>query len=453
MSVSLRRNILTTFSSRVVTLGLALVSSMLLARALGPDGRGLFALVMLLPEMARNFGLLGIEEAAAVYAGLAPEGRRALVWHAARTAATAGGFLTVCGLLYFLFGAPGFEGLAHAPLWLGAFPFLLIPARILIEYWLAILRGMNKILALNLFEVGTKALAVAFVAVLVVFLDGGVPAAVAGDAVVVVVALCVLGRLLQREGALGRPIFNPPLWKRTRRFAFTAYVGSIMAYLNYRVDQLILVFLLPLDQLAFYALAVEIAERLWIIPSSIGMALLPHLTNTPGRDPALAAVIARHAALLTGGACLVLGVVAGFAVDLIYSPAYHSTVPPLRWLLPGIFTLTISKVVGAELAAREKIRFTLWLMPLVVAVNAGLNLLLIPSMGIAGAAIASTISYTGMAIVIVAMYLLETGVSWTLLVPRWSDCLFYLRLLHKRKDPEPPTDGSADVASEAEQTV
>lgn len=457
MSVSLRRNILTTFSSRVIVLGLALVSSMVLARALGPEMRGLFALVMLLPEMARNFGLLGIEEATAVYAGLAPEGRRALVWHSARTAAVVGGFLALCGVAYFLLGAPGFPGLAAVPPWLGAIPFLLIPARLLIEYWLAILRGMNRILALNLVEVGTKALSLSFVVVLVALLKGGVPAAVGGDAVVVVVTVLILARLLQRGNALGRPIFDPPLWKRTRRFALTAYVGSVLTFLNYRIDQVILVFLLPIEQLAFYALAVEIAERLWIIPGSIGMALLPHLTNSPQRDPALAAVIARHAALWTGAACLVLDLLAGFAVDLIYSSAYHATVAPLRWLLPGIFTLTISKVVVAELAAREKIGFTLWLMPLVVGLNTGLNFLLIPHMGIAGAAFASTISYTFMALAITTMYLLETGVSWSLLIPRWSDLALYRRLLRRRgKDPteaasaEPST---TPVPAEAESST
>ena len=97
-------------------------------------------------------------------------------------------------------------------------------------------------------------------------------------------------------GVLGRPSFDRPLWKRTARFALPAYGGSVMTYLNYRIDQFIIALPLPPDQLAFYVIAVDIAEKLWIIPGAVSTALLPHLTNSPKRDPALTAIIApaRH---------------------------------------------------------------------------------------------------------------------------------------------------------------
>src|SRR2546421_6734266 len=75
ISKNLISNILSTLSARIVVLALALVSSIVLARTLGPEGRGLFALVMLLPEIAGSFALLGFEQAYAVYAGLFPERR------------------------------------------------------------------------------------------------------------------------------------------------------------------------------------------------------------------------------------------------------------------------------------------------------------------------------------------------------------------------------------------
>jgi hypothetical protein len=50
--MNLTFNILTTLSARIVTLGLFLISSIILARWPGPEGRGVFALVLLLS--ARN---------------------------------------------------------------------------------------------------------------------------------------------------------------------------------------------------------------------------------------------------------------------------------------------------------------------------------------------------------------------------------------------------------------
>ena len=153
LRMNLTRNILTTLSARIIVLGIALVSSMVLARALGPEGRGLFALVLLLPELATSFALLGFEQANAVYAGLEPGGRRALVWQSAVTACVTGGLITLGGVYYVSLGAPGFHSLLRGPLWLYIVPLALVPGRVLMQYWGAVLRGMNRIFLLNLIEV------------------------------------------------------------------------------------------------------------------------------------------------------------------------------------------------------------------------------------------------------------------------------------------------------------
>src|SRR3989442_7595630 len=63
----------------------------MLARLLGPEGRGTIALVFLLPQLAITLGRLGFDHANAVFAGLDPTGRRALVWQSVAIAGVAGG--------------------------------------------------------------------------------------------------------------------------------------------------------------------------------------------------------------------------------------------------------------------------------------------------------------------------------------------------------------------------
>ena len=132
------------------------------------------------------------------------------------------------------------------------------------------------------------------------------------------------------------------------------------AYLNYRVDELIIAALLPPEQLGFYVIAVGLVERLWILPGSVANALLPHLTMSREHDPALPAVIARHVIIWTGAACLLIFALADLVVQVLYSSAFAPTIAPVRWLLPGIFTLSIGRVLVAELLAREKSRYLLW---------------------------------------------------------------------------------------------
>ncbi|WP_435011875.1 polysaccharide biosynthesis C-terminal domain-containing protein (plasmid) [Tundrisphaera lichenicola] len=431
--MTLARNILTTLTARIFVLGLSLVSSMVLARALGPEGRGLFALVLLLPELARTFGLLGFEQANAVYAGLEPGGRRALAGQSLMVASVAGGLTALAGISYIALGAPGLGSTLHGPIWLYVLALLMVPGRLLIDFWLAVLRGMNRITALNLVEVGTKVASLLLVLVWVVGIGTGVQGAVWADSAMVAATVLILGVLLARSGALGRPWFDRCLWGRTTRFALPAYGSGIMTYLNYRVDQLVIAVMLPPEELAFYVIAVDIAERLWIIPGAVSTALLPHLTNSKKRDPALVAAVARHATIWMGLGCLLVWAVAGVAVELIYSSAYGPTVAPLRWLLPGIFALTIGKVLVAELLAREKIRFAVWLSLGGASVNAVANYWLIPRMGLSGASLASSLSYTIVSLGLICFYVRETGVSWGALLPRRDDLLVYIRLCRPRE--------------------
>ena len=429
--MSLTRNIVSTFSSRVAMMGLALASSVVLARWLGPEGRGIFALVLILPELAASFGLFGFDQANTVYSGLEPGGRRALVWHSVVIAAIAGGALVLGGATYLALGAPGFRSLIHGPLWLYLVPLSAVPLRLLTEYWGSILRGMNLIGLINAYEVGTKVVSLSLLIALVIGLRFGVAGAIWADWVIGIGGAFLLLALLQRVGLWGKPSLDAALWRRSGKFAFPAYCASILSFLNYRVDQIILALMVPPEQLAFYVVAVGLAERMWLPTGAVAMALLPHLTTTPDRDPALPATIARHVIIWTGAACVGVFVLADFIVRILYSSTYAPAAVALRWLLPGIFMLSLGKVLIAELLAREKIGVTFWMGTVVVITNFGGNLMLIPRMGIAGASLASSISYTLLSILVCWYYLRLTGVRWTKLVPRWADVQAYYALARR----------------------
>jgi O-antigen/teichoic acid export membrane protein len=424
--MSLMWNILSTLVARLVVLGLALASSILLARLLGPEGRGLFALVLLLPELASKFALLGFEQANAVYAGLKPEGRRALVWQSAAVAGAVGGGVAVAGIGYILLGAPGFQALARGPLWLYVLPLAILPVQLVAEYWWAILRGMNRIALLNVVEVVRKISALALVVVLVGWWQLAVAGAVLAHVLIIVGVVGLLIALLTRVGIWGKPSFDRGLWRHTGRFAFPAYCNSMLGYLNYRVDQFIIAILLGPEPLAFYVIAVDIAERLWFLTGAVANALLPHLTNARERDPALPAVIARHVMFWTGVACLLVFVLADPIVQALYSSAFAAVTAPLRWILPGIFVFTLGKVLLAEILVREKVSSMVWMSAIGTVVNVIGNLLLIPHMGISGAALASSISYSLISAIVVWYYLRETGVPWTTLLLRRSDVRPYV---------------------------
>ena len=75
----------------------------------------------------------------------------------------------------------------------------------------------------------------------------------------------------------------------------------------------------------------------------------------------------------------------------------------------GIFTLSIGRVLVAELLARERPRYIVWASSAAVVANVIGNLLLVPRMGISGASLASSVSYSIMSGVVTWYYRRVTG--------------------------------------------
>ena len=422
----LLNNIITTLISRVAVLALALATSIVLARILGPEGRGLFALVLLLPELVRTFGLLGFDHANVVYAGLEPENCRALVWQSVLLGVGVGSGAAVATVCYVAFGAPGFTELKSAPLKLYFISLSVVPAALVVEYWFAILRGTNRRALLNVVEVITKFTGLIILLAFIGWFQFGVLGAVAADFVLNMGTLLFLIVLLARSGLFRKPTLDHSLLKRTGRFAFPAYCATLMSYLNYRVDQIIIAIMLPPEKLGFYVIAVALAERLWILTGAVSNALLPHLTNTKERDAALSASIAKHVLLWTSAGCVLVFYFGDWVITFLYTSSFAEAVAPLRWLLPGIVIATVGKIVLGELLARKKIFLMVWITMVTAVVNVIGNIFLIPTMGISGAALASSISYTILSLMMTTYYLRETAVPLREFMLRRDDLTPYI---------------------------
>ena len=339
--------------------------------------KGLFALVLLVPSLAKTLALLGFEEANSVYAGLEPNGRRALVWHSAVIAVVAGGCVATGGVYFFAVGAPGFPELLKGPLWLYVLPLAVIPGGLAVDYWWAIFRGMNRIFLVNAIEVVSKAASLILVLIFVGWWKLNVAGAVWASFIVESGTILVMVFLLRSTGLWGWPTFDGTLWKRTAKFALPAHGGTVAAYLNYRVDEFIIATLLPPEQLGYYVIAVSLVEKLWLLPAPLAVHCYPTLLILPAGSTSFGADIPTRSDL-DGGRLHDFICRGGSIINTLYSSAYAPAIAPLRWLLPGIFTLSIGKVLVAELLARQKPYYALSSSGVAVLVNILGNMALVP---------------------------------------------------------------------------
>ena len=159
------RKIAETFAVRILLIGIGLVTSVIVTRILGPEGRGLYAVVIAIGAMGIQFGNLGLHASNTYYVSKDRSLLPALV----------GNTLVVS----FAFGGGGaFVAWIVFSLWPNIAPvggFLLIIALVWIPFGLAymliqnLLLGLQEVRAYNVIELTTKILSVCFIVVVIAF--------------------------------------------------------------------------------------------------------------------------------------------------------------------------------------------------------------------------------------------------------------------------------------------
>jgi O-antigen/teichoic acid export membrane protein len=93
---------------------------------------------------------------------------------------------------------------------------------------------------------------------------------------------------------------------------------------------------------------------------------------------------------------VVVGLAAGPLIRLLFGASFLPAVPALLWLLPGIVMLSVNTIYMNYFASTGMPPVTILAPAAAALFNVGLNLALIPRLGIVGASISSVAAYGGM---------------------------------------------------------
>jgi O-antigen/teichoic acid export membrane protein len=217
-------------------------------------------------------------------------------------------------------------------------------------------------------------------------------------------------------------------------YGWKSHLSNILAFLNYRIDIFLVNGFLNPAAVGVYVVAVQIAERLWILSQAVSTVLLPRLAELDDDESArtkLTPLIGRWVLFATTLVTIVVAIFSQPLITVLFGEVYAEAVGVLLWLLPGVALGSLSRVLSNDLAARGRPELNLYTAAVVVLVNVMLNLLLIPQMGIEGAALATTIAYTVNAILKIYAYRrLSNNLWFAPLIPSRAD-LAYAKLALK----------------------
>jgi O-antigen/teichoic acid export membrane protein len=398
--------VLYTLAAQALGLIVNLGNAMVVARILGPEGKGWLELALLLPVgLALLFGCgvpianvryLGTQQATLSQLSQASVGLSLLL-------TAAGGVLV---LLAAIVGAGGtlFGGLSLALLGLAMLGF---PAALLQSYLVGILHGQERIKLVNRLQLGQSSLLCALNLILVWALDLSVTGAVVAWVLTLTAFLSLTLWILHKSGASLRPRLDRDLLRGLLGFGLKNHVASALQFLNYRLDVFLVQAYLGPAAVGLYGVGVRLGELLWQLPGALGFVLLPRAAQAKGR--AASRRLAWRAAWLGVAVSLVgalaLGVGGRWLIELLFSKRFSAAYPALVALLPGIVCFSAWKVLCNYIAGEGYPQTNAWISGAGLVVTVALDLLWIPPHGIVGAAWATSASYALMTLLTVVAFL------------------------------------------------
>ena len=408
------RTALATYGTNLAVAVLSLANVLVVARALGPAGRGDVAFLITVAMLASNLAAFGVQEANANIGGSRPLLRRALAGNSLLFAASFGALAAAAVvLLVTVFPAAGGE-VDRALLWVAlvAIPPLLLKTYLSFlaqsDYRFAVTNAAWLVGPLTSFVANTV---LAFAGALTV--TTAIVAWVAGQ----LLGMAILVVHVARNTGFGRP--DESVARESLGFGAKTHLGRFLQVGNYRLDQWLIGAIVGSRELGLYSVAVAWAEVLFYIPGVLVMVQRPHLVRAErGAAGVFAARVFRVALLIAVGCAVVLVALAPVLCTFVFGAAFAGSVDDLRVLALAAFGICAIELLGSALNAQRRPMLTTSAVATAFVATVVLDLLLIPPLGGLGAAIATATAWSLGGVVIALLFGRTLGISPRALVPR-----------------------------------
>lgn len=406
-----RQEIIRTLGSvstvQAVSMIVALLTTVVIARWLEPAGRGMFILALLIVQTVTLLLDLGLPGATMTFL-LRREYPASAVINNSFFLAVARGALSLIitagiWLAWSKFRALGLSGL------------LLVNGICVTDLLLLLLKnvlfGQGHLRRWAVLEIGVGTTFMVLISSSWLSGIGGS----AGFALALYFAVRLAGLILAaldcRIRSLFQLKFDPPVFQALIKFGFRNMLNNITWALGPRVDLYVVSAWLTPAALGIYSLATGIVDKLLGLMYSIPTGLYRFQARSTSQNGSLEQLTARGLRIsMVLGSVLVLSVVltAGFLIPVLFGGAYAGAVKPLVILAPSLvfaigFHIFGGYVTGYLLKPEVRAGFGL----LLVLLNIGFNLLLVPLWGMTGAALA-TLTSSVLVFLLFAWYFIRT---------------------------------------------
>ncbi len=401
-----------TYVFSAVTLVANLITGIVTARALGPDGRGVTIALTTVAQLAGFLFAMGVAQSLSYFIARRPEDGPSLLtsWTLMLVPLAAVAIAVTELLLPTIFASDGDQAIT-----IGRWFMFIIVLVVGLELNYGLLLGTHDYFAYNGLRVAAPLLAAVSLIVLWALDELTVESALIAPNVAFLFALVVgMARAVRRVG-VGPPDLRlglSSLW-----YGIRGQGSTVATNVTARLDVAMLPAYVTTANVGLYSVATNVSLIVYQLSNTFAGLVLPAAAGDPDRGQ-IKVVGSLWASLVVAAVlAAVLGVLAAPLVTLVYGASFRDAAEPLVLLLPGAVLFAGSSIVAAGVYAAGR-PFTATFAQLLGMTVTVIGLFaFLRTGGITAAALVSTASYTTVFVAMLVAYKRVTGVPWRSFLP------------------------------------
>lgn len=442
----------TTMTFKAVALISGLGTSVIISRILGPEGRGVYGLIMTVIILSAGFGTFGFGAANTYFIARNKKTAKAIAVQSI-IVGLAGSIIS--GMSFYLIYTyrpamvAGIDGV------LFGITLLMVPLFLWGNLFAQAFLGLGRIIAYNIFNTGQRLIFFGAALLTLILFKHSLETYMISVFACIVILIASYIHWFIRVSPKSESI-DMKLVSRSFLYGSRPYVATIFTMATLRSGIFFVNYFRGTSEAGLFAVAQQISEFMIIVPSMVAEILFSRVARGDSRD--LTTRVLRTMSTIFLPIVILLAAAARFIIVILYGTEFLPSTAALLIMLPGAFLLGLEVIIIGDIAGRGyPWRAALIWIPVFI-LNCTGYILLIPAYGINGAALSTSLSF-----ILVSLYMIIYLRKTTdfrlaeLFIPRKSDFTDILStinaLISGRKDDSQQICGESEAASRQQEYI
>ncbi len=213
---------------------------------------------------------------------------------------------------------------------------------------------------------------------------------------IILVIYIFLSSKEEKKSTKSKPLKDNHFYSSVLAYSKYAFPGDLANRLNLRLDQIVISFVLSSSSLGIYVISVVICEMIFAFMQALGMVLFRRIANSPNKEDQknLMEKVSRIIFAFSIPAGIIFAMAFYHLIPLLYGENFNDAKYVLLLYLPGVLLYNIHSIISKYFAAIGFVKLNTYAQIFSLIISAPFLFYLTSSMGILGAALGSTITYS-----------------------------------------------------------